>query len=136
MSLVIDDGVPSRGHRNNIFNIDFNLVGSALSKHKVYNWCCVIDFSKEIIDHRNILSENCRCFIQERGDTTPEFMRMIESIPNGREILEFTKSELLEGASIELEYFVHECKAKLTSTILDVNTRTQKKRFYESSWSK
>ena len=46
VSLLIDDGVPSRGHRKNIMNGQFNVVGVCYGKHKKYGSMCVIDFGK------------------------------------------------------------------------------------------
>jgi uncharacterized protein YkwD len=44
--LLIDDGVPSRGHRNNILNNSYNSCGAAIDAHQVYQQVCVIDFGK------------------------------------------------------------------------------------------
>ena len=46
VSLLIDDGVKSRGHRKNIMNKSFSTVGVGYAdKHKTYGYECVIDFS-------------------------------------------------------------------------------------------
>jgi uncharacterized protein YkwD len=46
MQLLIDDGVPSRGHRNNILNAIFDRCGVATDTHPVYGHLCVMDFAK------------------------------------------------------------------------------------------
>jgi hypothetical protein len=42
--LLIDNGVPSVGHRVNILNPKQRLVGVAIWEHKVYKYNCVTDF--------------------------------------------------------------------------------------------
>ena len=44
MSLLIDEGVASLGHRKNILSKDFKRVGVAIGKHPTYKYCAVMDF--------------------------------------------------------------------------------------------
>jgi|SRR5579872_5385419 len=48
MSLLIDDGIPSLGHRKNILHPGLNYVGIAIEKHKTYRMNCVMDFASAI----------------------------------------------------------------------------------------
>lgn len=46
VSLLIDDGVSSRGHRKNIMNSKFTTAGIGYAdKHKAFGYMCVIDFT-------------------------------------------------------------------------------------------
>ncbi|MBI5016326.1 MAG: CAP domain-containing protein [Deltaproteobacteria bacterium] len=44
-ALLVDDGIPSRGHRNNLLDTDFNFVGVAVGPHREYGNMCVMDFA-------------------------------------------------------------------------------------------
>jgi uncharacterized protein YkwD len=45
MQLLIDDGVPDRGHRKNIFTSAFRLAGAECGPHPSYQNMCVMDFA-------------------------------------------------------------------------------------------
>jgi len=44
-ALLIDDGIPSRGHRKNLLEAGYSFVGVAVGPHKIYEKMCVIDFA-------------------------------------------------------------------------------------------
>jgi uncharacterized protein YkwD len=45
LQLIVDDGVPGRGHRTHIFSPDFRLAGVACGPHQKLRTVCVIDFA-------------------------------------------------------------------------------------------
>ncbi len=45
LQLIIDDGLPARKHRKNIFNSNFNYAGAAYGPHARYHCICNIDFA-------------------------------------------------------------------------------------------
>lgn len=46
LQLIIDDGVPDRGHRRILFNPGYTLTGAACAPHPVWRTVCVLDFAR------------------------------------------------------------------------------------------
>jgi uncharacterized protein YkwD len=45
LALIIDDGLPARKHRKNIFNPNFNFAGAAFGSHAQFGSMCSMDFA-------------------------------------------------------------------------------------------
>jgi uncharacterized protein YkwD len=45
IQLLVDDGVPSRGHRKALFNKAYRLAGVSCGPHPTFETACVIDFA-------------------------------------------------------------------------------------------
>lgn len=50
LSLIIDDGVTTRGHRKNLMNTNSKYIGVAVNSHKEYEVCLVVDFAGGVRD--------------------------------------------------------------------------------------
>jgi uncharacterized protein YkwD len=57
LALIIDDGLPARKHRKNIFNPSFNYAGAAVGRHARFGTMCSMDFAGGYA---------------ERGETAPD----------------------------------------------------------------
>lgn len=51
IQLIIDDGVPGRGHRKAIFNPDFRVAGPAIGPHQAYLSMTVVDLADGFTPH-------------------------------------------------------------------------------------
>jgi uncharacterized protein YkwD len=45
ISFLVDDGVPSRGHRKNLLDESFHFIGVAVGPHPTYGKMCVLDLA-------------------------------------------------------------------------------------------
>ena len=50
LRMIIDDGVPGRGHRKNQFNPAYDTAGIACGPHPRFDGVCVIDFSDRFLE--------------------------------------------------------------------------------------
>ena len=50
LQLIIDDGVPDRGHRRILFSPDYTLIGVACASHRVWRQVCVLDFARAAVN--------------------------------------------------------------------------------------
>jgi len=48
IQLIVDDDVPSRDHRKNVFEPAYRVAGIAIGPHKFYEYTCVINFADQV----------------------------------------------------------------------------------------
>lgn len=58
LQLLIDDGVPSRGHRTNIMSKDFTHVGISCGCHSYYTEMCCFAYGKDVSENDRSLVAN------------------------------------------------------------------------------
>jgi uncharacterized protein YkwD len=47
--LIVDDGVPDRGHRTAIFDTHMSVAGVACGPHAAWRWMCVVDLAGSVM---------------------------------------------------------------------------------------
>ena len=81
--LLVDDGVPSRGHRKNLLEARFALVGASFGFHSEYRCCCVMDFAGGMKDFQDMITVDM-CVECPAGQQLPETVfKIINSFSSG-----------------------------------------------------
>ena len=66
---MIDDGVPSRGHRENIFLDCYTMMGCYSGEHKAYSTCCVVNYGEGFAAPGQVsIQEQMQAFMNEPVD--------------------------------------------------------------------
>lgn len=81
LQLLIDDGVPNRGHRTNMLSNDFTHVGISCGCHAYYTEMCCFAYGKDVSENDRSLVANVAPQLKKckeykpstRGDTTENF---------------------------------------------------------------
>ncbi|MDR1287149.1 MAG: CAP domain-containing protein [Treponema sp.] len=90
VDLLIDDGVPSRGHRQNIMKRDYNQTGTAEGSHPQYGSICVINYAKNYTS-ASTGKESAMTNADGRQNTmTSSAFTVRRSAPN-RQLMEYTR---------------------------------------------
>ena len=63
ISLIVDDGVASRGHRQNIFNPAVKIIGIGVANHTIYDKCTVLNYTGGI---NGYIDENKRKLMENK----------------------------------------------------------------------
>lgn len=111
MHLLIDDGVPDRGHRKNLLMAPFLMVGASLGPHPRYGVCCVMDFATGMADPNDILEEDREVSCKEK--ITQDVMEVVRSIPlDPDDLVRQIETELKDEFALTLRYKPSICEAQ------------------------
>jgi uncharacterized protein YkwD len=78
ISLIVDDGVPNRGHRQNIFNPSLKIIGVGLADHIEYEKCTVLNYAGGVSGYKD--DNNVK---GKQNDNAPKGTKKNEDVPKG-----------------------------------------------------
>lgn len=116
LSLLIDDGTPSRGHRASIMNPEFLIVGAAVGNHPTYSVCSVIDFATSVVDWTDMQREDIivEASYNEQKNLPEIFNKVLRSIPVENLIEDVNDMLKVEGTVVIIDFKVSTCSAVIT----------------------
>ena len=84
MQLLLDDGLPSVGHRVNILNATYNAMGTSIKPHEGYRYNCVQDFGEKILTPMasSSSSNNSINQLNNRNNNPPQNNNRTNNRPN------------------------------------------------------
>lgn len=136
ISLIVDDGVSSRGHRTNMLNADYDITGVACGVHQGYQHCTVIVYSRKGKGSgQNGNSGSMTNFNKEYTDLQQHFSKPFGEDFNGKQKMNEMKIETSshgeKGAQI-----IKTSEKTAIRTVNGVTTKTVYKTVWYSDGSK
>ena len=95
ISLMVDDGNSSRGHRKNIFEQAFNYTGIACAAHQGWRHCCVLEYAEEYAPKKEAASLKSSNYYENDGLKIPNPNNIISNFESNDE-KKYSKPEELK----------------------------------------
>lgn len=132
LNMLIDDGVPTRGHRKNIISKEYKFIGASLCPHATYHFCCVINFTCRVVKYTQVLRSD---YIKqyntiEEVNKDSTFPLVLNSIPYTGDLRKEISDELVVEGSSVIIHFNYDKKHFKLSIVKNQKTTTR-----EMSWS-
>ena len=102
VSLVVCDGVPSRGYRTNILDPSFKFIGSSIGPHGDFGYFSVIKLAGDVKGLDTIFQEDVTISTKD-VQMPPDFEQILKSIPIPQ-VHGDVQRELANGNMVEIEY--------------------------------
>jgi len=102
LNLLIDDGVPSRGHRLNLLNPAFLKCGIATGPHTQFRTCCVMDFAGDVGPKTQKLATTS-LVTDATNFNDPKVQAILTSIPFDN-MRDQVKQAMASGQKVDLDY--------------------------------
>lgn len=101
--LLVDDGVPDRGHRTNAFDAKFKVAGcSACLPHASLRHVTVVEYASELGPRKVKLGPTKTTF---SGALSADAIKVFAALPSGLEALEAeARGALARGDAVTLDY--------------------------------
>lgn len=125
VDLLVDDGVPTRGHRHNLMDAGFKMVGSSIGPHNRYKYVCVMVFAGGVVDKKWLLTEDLNVSFKtpKDVDTFEKADSIFLSIPYQGDLREQIKIELAKGNhEVTINYMNTRKEAEITFAEIDGHT--------------
>ena len=123
--LLIDDGVPGRGHRKNLLETKFLAVGASFGSHHEYRCCCVMDFAGGMKDFDDMPSEDSIIDCPAGQDLPLSAIKIIKSFTSGEQSTELI-AQLMErlgtGSALKINYMHAKKTCEIVIGGVEINT--------------
>jgi len=105
--LLVDDGVANRGHRKNLLEERFTLVGASFGFHSEYRCCCVMDFAGGMKDFADMVLQDV-CVECPAGQMLPntvfKIFHSFSSEDSAKKLIATCLERLGTGDSLNIDY--------------------------------
>jgi hypothetical protein len=130
LSMLVDDDVPSRGHRKTILKSDFTKVGIAYGPHKDFGTLCVLVFAGWVGPKMKIGTRKAMA----KGKMTKELKELLDSTPFGADFGAQAAQRLRTGGTAQAELKWDGKKGELKVQLVHEGVKGRTTRTLKGQW--
>jgi len=130
LSMLVDDDVPSRGHRKNILSKEFTRVGIAYGPHRDFGTICVLVFAGWVGPKLEVGVRRAMA----KGKMTKELRELIDSTPFGPDFGAQAAARLRHGGMVSCEVRWDGKKGDIKVMLVQDGVKGRTTRTLKGSW--